>query len=45
MQWTLSKGWLPENSTLGQICFGIEIVSTAGSDARFDVTDFSITSN
>ena len=43
--WTISKGWLPANSTLGQICFGVEIVSTNGADATFKFTDFSITSN
>ena len=42
--WTISKGWLPANSTLGQICFGVEIVSTSGADATFQFTDFSIAS-
>ena len=42
--WTISKGWLPANSTLGQICFGVEIVSTNGADATFQFTDFSIAS-
>lgn len=41
--WTISQGWLPSNSTLGQICFGVEIVSTGGGDATFQFTDFSIT--
>lgn len=44
-KWTISQGWLPSNSTLGQICFGVEIVSTNGSDATFYFTDFSITTN
>jgi hypothetical protein len=43
--WTMSQGWLPSNSTLGQIDFGVEIVSTNGADATFKFTDFSITSN
>jgi hypothetical protein len=43
--WTTSQGWFPANSTLGQICFGVEIVDTGGAEARFDFTDFSITSN
>jgi len=42
---TMAQGWLASNSTLGQICFGIEIVHTNGSNATFYVTDFSITSN
>jgi len=43
--WTMSQGWLPANSTLGQIDFGVEIVSTNGADATFQFTDFSITTN
>ena len=43
--WTLAQGWLPGNSTLGQICFGVEIVATGGGDATFRFTDFSITSS
>jgi len=41
--WLMSKGWLPDNSTLGQIDYGVEIVSTDGRDATFSFTDFSIT--
>jgi hypothetical protein len=44
-KWTMAQGRLPANSTLGQICFGVEIVSTNGADATFYFTDFSITSN
>jgi hypothetical protein len=43
--WTMSKTWLPANSTLGQICFGVEIVSTNGADVTFKFSDFSITTN
>ena len=43
--WAISKGWLPANSTLGQICFGVEIVATDGADATFQFTGFSITSS
>jgi Glycosyl hydrolase family 12 len=43
--WTISKGWLPANSTLGQICFGVEIVATNGGNATFQFTDFSIASS
>jgi hypothetical protein len=45
LKWTISQSWLPANSTLGQICFGVEIVSTNGANATFNFTDFSITSN
>jgi hypothetical protein len=42
-QWVMAQGWLGSNATLGQIGFGVEIVYTGGGEARFDVTDFSIT--
>jgi hypothetical protein len=41
--WVASQGWIAADSTVGQIGYGVEIVSTDGSDARFDFTDFSIT--
>jgi hypothetical protein len=44
-QWLMSRGWLATNAYVSQIDFGVEIVSTNGTDARFDFTDFSITSN
>jgi hypothetical protein len=43
--WTIAQGWLPANSTLGQVDFGVEIVSTGGAPATFQFTDFSITSD
>lgn len=42
MKWTMAKGWLSTNSTLNQIDFGVEIVSTDDADAKFQVTTFSI---
>jgi hypothetical protein len=42
MKWTMAKGWLSSKSTLDQICFGVEIVSTGDADATFRVTAFSI---
>lgn len=44
MKWVIAKGWIPAESTLGQICFGIEIVSTDDKEARFEVAAFSIKS-
>jgi hypothetical protein len=35
----------PADSTLGAIDYGIEIVSTDGQDATFEVNDFSVTTN
>lgn len=43
--WTMAQGWLSQTSTVGQIDFGVEIVSTDGADATFTFNDFSITSN
>ncbi len=43
LDWLVSKGRVPARSTLGQICFGVEIVSTGGDPATFNVTDFSVT--
>ena len=42
IQWATSKGWLSTNSTLNQICFGVETVSTDDRDVRFEVSAFSI---
>jgi hypothetical protein len=38
----VAKGWLPDKSTLDQICYGVEIVSTDDTEATFQVTAFSI---
>lgn len=43
--WLVGEGYLAADATLGQIDYGVEIVSTGGSDARFDFTDFSIVDN
>jgi hypothetical protein len=40
--WTIAQGWLASSSTLGQIDFGVEIVSTGGASATFEFDDFSI---
>jgi hypothetical protein len=42
VNWAIAKGWLSSKSTLNQICFGVEIVSTDDGEATFRVTDFSI---
>jgi hypothetical protein len=44
-KWLQSKGWLNSGATVGQIDYGVEIVSTDGKPATFSFTDFSITSN
>jgi hypothetical protein len=45
LDWATAQGWFPADSTLGQIGYGVEIVSTGGSEATFWFTDFSITSD
>jgi hypothetical protein len=39
----ISEGWVPSTSTLGAIDYGIEIVSTGGADATFELDAFSLT--
>jgi hypothetical protein len=41
----ISKGWIPSTSTIGQIDYGPEMVSTNGTNAKFEVTNFSLTAN
>ncbi len=45
MKWTISQGWISPKSTLNQICFGVEIVSTDDANATFQITAFSIDAN
>ncbi len=42
MKWAIGKGWFPGKSTLNQICFGVEFVSTDDTEATFAVSAFSI---
>jgi hypothetical protein len=41
----ISQNWLKSSDTLSQIDFGVEIVDTAGGDATYQFTNFSITAN
>jgi hypothetical protein len=40
--WIIAQGWIPGSSTLGQIDYGVEIVSTNSAPATFSFTNFSI---
>jgi len=42
--WIIAKGWIPASSTLGQIDYGAEIVSTRGVPATFAFTNFVLNS-
>jgi hypothetical protein len=41
-QWIIGKGWIPANSTLSQVCYGAELVSTNGVPKTFTFSDFSV---
>ena len=41
----IAKGWIVPTSTVDAIDYGIELVSTNGADATFEVNDFSLTTN
>lgn len=41
--YVISKSWILPTSTLGAIDYGVELVSTGGSDATFQVNGFSLT--
>jgi hypothetical protein len=43
IDYLIAQGRVPANSTLGQVCFGVEVVSTNGAPATFRFTDFSLT--
>jgi hypothetical protein len=45
IDYLVAQGRVPANSTLGQVCFGVEIVSTDGKPATFNFTDFSLSSS
>jgi hypothetical protein len=40
--WVISQGWIPAGSTLGQVGYGAELVSTNGAPAMFSFTNFSV---
>jgi hypothetical protein len=44
-QWVIGKGWMPADSTLSQVCYGAELVSTNGVPATFTFSNFSVSSS
>jgi hypothetical protein len=44
LRWLQRKGMVGRNATLGQICFGFEVVSTGGDPATFKVNRFKVRS-
>jgi hypothetical protein len=43
ISWAIGQGLVPDNPTVNQIGYGIEFCSTDGRNARFTLTDFSVT--
>lgn len=41
-KWIMSKGWLSGSATLGQVDYGVELVSTNGAPATFTISNFSV---
>jgi len=44
-KYAVTKGWLPATSTMGQLSFGIEVCSTNGQNATWNISNYSITAN
>ncbi len=44
LHWLMKRNRLERNATLGQICFGFEVVSTGGAPRTFKVDRFSVKS-
>jgi len=42
LDWVMARGWIAARSTLGQIDYGAEMVSTGNVPATFSFTNFSI---
>ena len=41
-KYLMDKGWIPGDSTLSEVCYGVEVVNTAGARETFNVTNFSV---
>jgi hypothetical protein len=41
-QYIIGQGWIPGNSTLGQVDYGVELVSTNSVPATFTFSDFTV---
>jgi glycosyl hydrolase family 12 len=44
-KWIMAKGWISSNSTLGQVDYGVELVSTNNVPEKFSVSDFSVSAD
>lgn len=44
-EWLMSKGWITSGTTLRQVDYGIELVSTNNDQETFAINNFSVTAN
>jgi hypothetical protein len=44
-QWMMGKGWIAADSTLNQVCYGAELVSTNNVPATFTFSNYSVSSS
>jgi Glycosyl hydrolase family 12 len=44
-QWIIGKGWISTDSTLSQVCYGAELVSTNGVPATFTFSNYSVSTS
>ncbi len=44
-QWVIGNGWIPADSTLSQVCYGAELVSTNGVPATFAFSNYSVSAS
>lgn len=42
LNYAISRGWMPSSSTLYQICYGVELVSTNNKSEKFTFDRFSV---
>ena len=45
LTWVTAKGWMPGNSTLSAVDYGVELVSTDNVPATFRFSDFSVSAS
>ena len=44
-EYLMSKGWISSSSTLGQVDYGVELVSTNGVPATFSFSNFTVSAS
>jgi hypothetical protein len=41
-KWIVAEGWIPTTSTLGQVCYGVELVSTNSTPETFAFSNYAV---